>query len=100
MKTGCPPRGSLYDPTTQPPAFSIAFVTSAAAPEGSVNRHSAGARPFVLGLALRGRFRAGARFTIAGTHSSSDGPFLVANHCDHQHSLTPAHVAFEMKDLL
>jgi hypothetical protein len=50
-----------------PPAFSIASVTSAAAAEDSINRHSAGPRPFVPGLALRGRFRANARFTIAGT---------------------------------
>jgi hypothetical protein len=32
------------------------FATSAAAPEGSVNSHSAGANPFVPGFAFPGRF--------------------------------------------
>src|ERR1700719_4186548 len=64
-KTGCPPSGSLYDPTTHPPAFAIASAASAAVPVGCSSRHSAGPRPFVPGLALRGRRRAGARLTIA-----------------------------------
>ena len=66
---GCPPSGSLYDPTTQPPAFSMASAIAAALPVGWSRRHSSGPRPFVPGLALRGRRRAGARLTIM------DAPF-------------------------
>jgi hypothetical protein len=49
-----------------PLAARIVFATSAAAPEGSVNSHSAGAIPFVPGFAFRGRFFGAARFTIVG----------------------------------
>src|SRR5215469_8119700 len=73
IRTGCPPSGSLYEPTTHPPAFSIAVVSSAAGPEGSVIRHSAGPRPLVPGFALRGRFLGGARFTIENSHFSPPG---------------------------
>jgi hypothetical protein len=38
MKTGWPPSGSLQDPTTHPPTFSTASVTSAVASEGSINQ--------------------------------------------------------------
>ena len=49
------------------PGSSIAFAASAAAPVGCSSRHSAEPRPFVPGLALRGRLRAGAGLTIAKT---------------------------------
>src|SRR5215471_19181849 len=51
----------------QPPALSITPAASAATPAGSSMRHSAGRRPFVPGLALRGRRRAGARLTMPVT---------------------------------
>src|SRR5215469_7699465 len=52
----------------------MASVTCGAAVEGSASWHSAGCRPLVPGLALRGRRRAGARFTIVKTllHSLSN----------------------------
>ena len=56
--------GSLYAPTTQPPAFSMASCgVRGQSPLWLLGPgHSAGSEPLVPGLALRGRRRAGARF--------------------------------------
>jgi len=51
------------------PAFSMASAASAADLLVCPNRHSTGSKPFVPGLALRGRCRAGARFGIVETLS-------------------------------
>ncbi len=69
--TGWPPRGSLYIPTTAPPAFSTAARASAAGPSTFSRRDSPGVSPLVPGLAFRGRRRTGARLTMA-THSNCD----------------------------
>jgi hypothetical protein len=69
--TGWPPRGSLYIPTTAPPAFSTAARASTAGPSTFSRRDSPGVSPWVPGLAFRGRRRTGARLTMA-THSNCD----------------------------
>jgi hypothetical protein len=69
--TGWPPRGSLYIPTTEPPAISTAARASAAEPAAFSSRVSSGVSPLVPGFAFRGRRRAGARLTMA-THSNWD----------------------------
>src|SRR5439155_16274267 len=97
--TGCPSSGSLYDPTTQPPALAIASAASAAAPVGCWSRHSAGPRPFVPGLALRGRRRAGARLTIAENSTPvSASTSSISNHRHQDGALAPANIAFEMEN--
>src|SRR5579862_5234564 len=55
----------------QPPALAIASAASAAAPVGCSSRDSAGPRPFLPGLALRGRLRAGARLTMQRLYPGS-----------------------------
>ena len=82
----------------QPPAFSTVPATSAAAPEGSLNRHSAGASPFGPGFALRGRFFGGARFTIQGPHSSLAISF--ADHGDYSRALARANIVPQVEDRL
>src|SRR5215813_13465690 len=62
--TGWPPSGSLYMPTTEPPAFSTAAATSAVGPSALSNKDSPGVKPFVPGFTFRGRRRAGARLAI------------------------------------
>ena len=87
-------------PTTQTPAFSTACAASAAAPAGSCSRHSAGLRPFVPGLALRGRRRTGARLTIAIPPFLIPRTSLATDHGDHNRSLASPDAALQMEDLL
>src|SRR5712675_205105 len=57
------PSGSLYAPSTRPPSRSILARTSSASAGSESSRHSAGRRPRVPGLALRGVRFAGARLS-------------------------------------
>ena len=86
--TGWPPRGSLYIPTTEPPAFSTAARASAAEPSTLSSRDSSGVSPLVPGLAFLGRRRAGARLTMA-THcnwdSTSDRNQFATRHHNRNH---------------
>src|SRR5438552_4910709 len=60
-----------------------------------------GRGPFVPGLALRGRRRAGARLTIAENSTPvSASTSSISNHRHQDGALAPANIAFEMENLL
>src|SRR6185437_8267681 len=78
MTTGWLPSGSLYAPSTDPPASSMAALSSDAARLLPSSRDSPGSRPRVLGFALRSRFFAAFFAGIVNTPGSAANTLLPA----------------------